>query len=188
MMSVEHRTNERTCVGCGKRAESRALVRLVLAPDDAVVVDAAGGGFGRGAHVHSSRACLAKAKGGLSRAFKRDVQTDAQSLEAAIRDAFERRAAGILLGARGAGHLALGADAARDAMNEGAPLVVLASDAGSVSKSFERAIAQGRAASFGTKASLGELFKTGETAVFAVRHAGVARALQDAFGIGQVSE
>ncbi len=191
MMMTEHqpKKSERTCVGCGKHAEPNALVRLVLGPDASIAVDAAGGAFGRGAHVHASQDCIARAcKGGLSKAFRTEVKADAEKLRSEIREAYERRAIGIILGARGAGHLALGADASRDAMKAGARLVVLASDAGTVTKDFERAIAEGRAASFGTKASLGEMFKTGETAVFAVCHQGVARALQDVLSIGQVSE
>lgn len=191
MMSTEHqpKKSERTCVGCGKHAEPNALVRLVLGPENAIAVDAAGGAFGRGAHVHASNECIARAcRGGLSKAFKSEVKADAAELRTAIREAYERRAIGMILGARGAGWLALGADAAEGAMREGATLVVLASDAGKIAKSFERAVAEGRAASFGTKASLGEMFKTGETAVFAVRHAGVASALKDVLAIGQVSE
>ncbi len=197
---AQPKKSERTCVGCGKHAEASALVRLVLGAENeiavdgsakrdvAIAVDAAGGAFGRGAHVHAASDCIARAcRGGLSKAFKRELKIDASVLVKAIRDAYERRAIGILIGARGAGQLALGADQARDAIHAGALLVVLATDAGSVTKDFERAIAEGRSASFGTRASLGELFKTGETAVFAVRHRGVARALQDVLSIGQVS-
>ena len=185
-MMTQHETkkHERTCVGCGKTAAPAALVRLVLASrghGGSVVVDAAGGAFGRGAHVHASPDCIQRAaRGGLSRAFRTDVKTDAAALGAAIREAYERRAVGLLLGARRAGHLALGADAAQEALAAGAPLVVVATDAGAIVKRFERAVAEGRGASFGTKAGLGELFGTGETAVFAVRHQGVATSLRDA--------
>ena len=58
----------RTCVGCGERVEiprsespSSVLVRLVLGPGGEVAVDAAGGGFGRGAHVHPRPGCVEKA-------------------------------------------------------------------------------------------------------------------------------
>jgi predicted RNA-binding protein YlxR (DUF448 family) len=178
------REPRRTCVGCGKQAAPRALVRLVLGVDGHVVVDAAGGGFGRGAHVHASPDCLARAcRSGLSRAFATKVVADEAELRTAIREAYERRAVGMLLGARRAGYLALGADAAEDALTAGAPLVVVAGDAGAVVRRFERAVAEGRGASFGTKAGLGELFGTGETAVFAVRHQGVASALHAVLSI-----
>ena len=178
MMTEQISKHERTCVGCGKRAAPDAMVRLVLGPAGQIAVDAAGGGFGRGAHVHPSVDCVAKAaRGGLARAFKTKIEADAKSLGTAIREAYERRAAGLVMGARRAGHLELGADAAAQAYATGAPLVVLAADAGSVAKRFDAAVAAGRAACFGTKAALGEMFGTGETAVFAVRHRGVAEAL-----------
>lgn len=188
-MMTEHLSpTERTCVGCGKRAAPQALVRLVLdAGSRTVVVDAAGGAFGRGAHVHASPDCVARAaRGGLSRAFRTEVAADAAALGVAIRDAYERRAVGMLLGARRAGQLVLGADAAAQALAEGAPLVVVATDAGAVVKRFERAVGEGRAASFGTKAGLGELFGTGETAVFAVRHRSIAASLRDALGFAAI--
>lgn len=179
MMTEQVSKHERTCVGCGKRAEPEGMVRLVLGPAGEIAVDAAGGAFGRGAHVHPAVDCIERAaRGGLSRAFKKDVRADAKELGAAIREAYERRAVGLVLGARRAGHLELGADAAADAMKTGAPLVVLATDAGNVAKRFDAAIAAGRAACFGTKAALGEVFGTGETAVFAVRHSGVAQVLR----------
>ncbi len=191
MMTEQISKHERTCVGCGKRAAPDAMVRLVLGPAGQIAVDAAGGGFGRGAHVHPSLDCVAKAaRGGLARAFKTKVvvesadggttqtrDVDAKSLGTAIREAYERRAAGLVMGARRAGHLELGADAAAQAYATGAPLVVLAADAGTVAKRFDAAVAAGRAACFGTKAALGEMFGTGEIAVFAVRHRGVAEAL-----------
>ena len=184
MMTEQVSKHERTCVGCGKRAAPEAMVRLVLGPAGEIAVDAAGGSFGRGAHVHPSVDCVEKAaRGGLSRAFKKQVATDAKALGAAIREAYERRAAGLVLGARRAGHLEIGADAAAQAYAQGAPLVVLAVDAGTVTKRFEAAVAAGRAACFGTKSALGEMFGSGETAVFAVRHPGVAAALSQVLSV-----
>ncbi len=175
--------HERTCVGCGKTAAPEDLVRLVLGPSDEIVVDAAGGAFGRGAHVHAG--CLEKAcKGGLSRAFKKEVKCTTKELAANVRDAFERRAVGIILGARRAGHLSIGGNE----VEAKAPFVVLAADAGSIAGKFDRAIAEGRAVVFGTKAELGKMFGRGETAVFAVNHVGVARALKDAFTVRSEAE
>jgi predicted RNA-binding protein YlxR (DUF448 family) len=181
-----HAGRERTCAGCAKKSAPEEMVRLVLGPKgaDEIAVDAAGGAFGRGAYVHHTGDCLERAcHGGLSRAFKTQVAVSPKTIEASIRDAYERRALGMLLGARRAGHLTLGADAAAKALAGGAPLVVIAADAGSVTSRFERAVAEGRAVSFGTKAGLGEMFGTGETAVFAVCHEGVANALQHALAM-----
>jgi predicted RNA-binding protein YlxR (DUF448 family) len=183
---TEQKTQERTCVGCTKKGAPDAMVRLVLGTSSEVAVDAAGGAFGRGAHVHAFGDCIERAcAGGFSRAFKEQVKVDAATLRTMIREAYTRRAVGMLVGARRAGHLVLGADAVSEAK---APLVVLAADAGSVASRYERAIATGRAVCFGTKASLGELFGTGETAVFAVCHDGVARALQHVVAFALISE
>ena len=71
----------RTCVGCGERVEiprsdalSSVLIRLVIGPSGEVAVDAAGGGFGRGAHVHPRPLCIERAaQKGLSRAARGKV-------------------------------------------------------------------------------------------------------------------
>ena len=53
---------ERTCAGCGKHAAADDLVRVVHDPSaGAIAVDLAASGFGRGAHVHPTPDCLAKA-------------------------------------------------------------------------------------------------------------------------------
>ncbi|HSQ62236.1 MAG TPA: YlxR family protein [Polyangiaceae bacterium] len=188
-MTTKH---ERTCVGCRQKAAAGALVRLVVGPvrtleqgessdrrDAGVAVDAAGGAFGRGVHVHPSLDCVARAcRGGLSAAAKREVRADASVVCQEIREAYERRAAGLILGARRARHLAIGADAAAEAVEKGAPMVVLSTDAGAdVRKRFSRA---SLVHAFGTKASLGAMLGTGETAVFAVCHDGVSKALSEA--------
>ncbi len=180
MTPTKRRAPERTCVGCRKTAAASALVRLVIAPGDGsgVVVDAAGGAFGRGVYVHPSPDCVARAcKGGFAASLKQAVRVEADVLCAEIRRAYERRAVGLILGARRAGHLAIGGDAAEEATKKGSPLVVLAIDAGA---DVRRRFAQAQAQAFGTKISLGELFGQAETAVFAVRHDGVSKALSEA--------
>ncbi len=191
MIVSELHTHERTCVGCAKKSAPTAMVRLVLGPgpDHDIAVDAAGGAFGRGAWVHPAVDCIERAcRGGLSRTFKKEIKLDPKALETSIHDAYERRAFGMLLGARRAGHLAIGADAAAKALDQGAPLVVIAVDAGTVTSRFERAIAEGRAVSFGTKVGFGEMFGSGETAVFAVCHVGVAHALSHALSVRRSEE
>jgi predicted RNA-binding protein YlxR (DUF448 family) len=184
MMTPHETHHQRTCVGCAKKDAPEAMVRLVVGSDGDIAVDAAGGAFGRGAHVHPFGDCVERAcRGGLSKAFKQEIKIGADVLRARMREAHTRRIAGILLGARRAGHLALGADAVGQAKD--ATLIILAADAGSVASRFERAIATGKARCFGTKAELGALLGTGETAVFAVCHDGVARALQHALAISE---
>jgi predicted RNA-binding protein YlxR (DUF448 family)/ribosomal protein L7Ae-like RNA K-turn-binding protein len=74
--------HERTCVGCGERAPATELVRLVLGPSGEIAVDAAGGGFGRGAHVHPRAACLEQA---ASRGLLRATKGNARSVSVAVK-------------------------------------------------------------------------------------------------------
>ena len=171
----------RTCVGCGTKAAPLDLVRVVLAPPAEIVIDAAGGAFGRGAHVHPRIDCVARAcRGGFARAFKAEVRAEAATVAQAIADAFARRFDGVLSGGRGARALAVGADAASEALAGGAPLVVVAVDAESIVRRgpIARAIAEGRAVAWGTKAGLGRLLGRDEVAVVAVSKSSIASELQ----------
>jgi predicted RNA-binding protein YlxR (DUF448 family) len=182
MQMAEHETNkrsERTCAGCGRADEREALLRLVLAGQD-VVADVAGGAFGRGAHVHPTAECLERAcKSGLARAFKCKVHANAGELARQIVEAFDRRITGLVLGARRAGHLAVGQDAA---LEREAPLLVVACDAGSVvtREKVRNAVADGRAVIWKDKSSLGALFGVPEVAIFAVVHEKIAAEIREA--------
>ena len=168
-MTTGRARNERTCAGCGDKAPAGELVRLVHGPGLTVAVDAAGGAFGRGAHVHPRPECLAKAcKGGLARAFKANVKVSPEELGDAIGAAMDRRLEGLLVAASLGGGLAVGADAAREAMVKGrASLVVVARDAGSVADDREvvEQVSRGRAIAWGEKARLGALVGRGRSEV-----------------------
>ncbi|HEY1694055.1 MAG TPA: DUF448 domain-containing protein [Polyangiaceae bacterium] len=170
---------ERTCVGCGSRDDAPSMVRLVVA-DDEVVFDLAGGGFGRGAHVHPRPECIAGAPRGLSRAMKREVKIGTKELGERLLAACDRRLAGLLLAARRTKALAIGADAALEAIRRGAPLAIVAVDAATVAQTLEvtGAIAEGRAVAWKTKAELGQLLGETAVALCAIRHAGIAGELQ----------
>lgn len=173
----------RTCVGCGRRDDARALVRLVRGEGAEIAVDAAGGAFGRGAHVHPTAPCVAKAaRGGLARAFKQGIQADPAALAASIADALERRMAGLILSARRTKAVEIGADAACEALEKGAPLVVVARDAGTVVQRgpVARAIAEGRAVAWQDKATLGALLGRDEVAVLALWSGPIAEELRRA--------
>lgn len=170
-------TNERTCIGCGEKAPAEAMVRLVVSPSGAVAVDAAGGSFGRGAHVHGNAACVARAaKGGLARSFKREIKIQPKELARLIADALSRRVFGLISSARSAGHLSIGADASVEALNKGAPLALVAVDAAAAAQlgAVERAVTEGRAVAFGQKSELGRLLGKEEVAVLAITHKGIA--------------
>lgn len=67
---------QRTCVGCGRKASPRELVRLWLVAGQ-VAVDRARSG-GRGAWLHADPACLSRAvrRKGFARAFRGSVSVD----------------------------------------------------------------------------------------------------------------
>lgn len=72
----------RTCIGCGRQAEQRALVRLGIEGEH-VVVDAERKQGGRGAWLHPGSECLEKAikRRAFMRAFRRGaVAWDAGAL------------------------------------------------------------------------------------------------------------
>jgi len=206
----------RTCIGCGERVEiaragaSSALVRLVLGPNNEVAVDAAGSGFGRGAHVHPRPACIEKAvTKGLARAARAKVgflwsdepqasgQTepglvplDAGSLSRVIVRALDRRVQGLVVAAARSRKLAPGTDAVNSADERGeALLIVVATDAAAGQKLSVvlRAIAEGRAVAWGTKQSLGALCSAADSAkrteglaVVAIKDDRLAAAIREA--------
>ncbi|WP_437574323.1 DUF448 domain-containing protein [Sorangium sp. So ce887] len=180
----------RTCVGCGERVGvddvrgARPLVRLILGPGGVVAVDPGDGGFGRGAHVHPQRDCVAAAVArGLARAAKGRVHAilgnsgpgaegagdqaapgaeplTAVSLARAIREATERRLQGLIRAAVRSQSVAIGTDAVVGSCERGeAALLLVACDApaGADLPEVRRAIAEGRAVAWGTQQVLGSL-------------------------------
>lgn len=190
----ERREASRTCVGCrsGIVKDAEASFRVVLVPGEGgrheVAVDLAGGSFGRGAHIHATAACIAKAHaGGLSRAFKCQVAGDPGALARNVVAAADRRIEGLLLGARRAGLLAFGEEAKR-AIEGGAPLTLVAKDAGSSASGgpLREAVAEGRVVAWRTKAELGLLFSRELVALVTVRHAAVAREICRARSLSEI--
>lgn len=181
----------RTCVGCGEPAPMEALVRVVVGPEGVeglpVAVDLAGGAGGtgvdgRGAHLHFARECMRKAcRSGFARAFKRKLVVDEGAFAEHVGEVADRRMRGLVAGAHRAGHLALGADATREALSENrAALVIVAVDAGAIAASLEiqRAIDGGMAVAWSDKSTLGALFGRDSIAVLAVLHDGLAAELR----------
>ena len=168
----------RTCVGCGLRDDKAAMVRLAVVRGEVVFNAEIPGG--RGAHMHPRAECIARTPRGLARAFKEALRVDASDLGRSLVISCERRMVGLLMAAWRSRSLAIGSDAARDALTGGAPLAVVATDAGSVRNSLEveRAISEGRAIAWKTKNELGALLGGEAVALCAVRHAGIASELQ----------
>ncbi|WP_437874960.1 DUF448 domain-containing protein [Sorangium sp. So ce513] len=204
----------RTCVGCGERVVvddargARPLVRLILGPGGVIAVDPGDGGFGRGAHVHPRRDCLAAAVArGLARAAKGRVHAivgsagaegagdqaasgaeplTTASLARAIREATERRIQGLVRSAVRSQRAAIGADAVVGSCARGeAALVLVACDAaaGAELPEVQRAIAEGRAVAWGNKQTLGALAggpRERGVAVMAISSASIASAVASA--------
>jgi predicted RNA-binding protein YlxR (DUF448 family) len=165
----------RSCVGCGERVDTtgnHVLVRLIVSPEGEVAVDARGGGFGRGAHVHPRPDCLQKAvERGIARSAKARVNTLATetgelvpltraALAEAIQRSADRRIEGLILSAKRAHRLAIGADAVRSAWGRGdAQLILVARDAAAAADLTEvrQAVAEGRGAAWGTKVHVATL-------------------------------
>ncbi|WP_253861937.1 YlxR family protein [Prauserella halophila] len=84
-------TPVRTCVGCRRRACSDELLRLVVAGGE-LVVDERRRLPGRGAWMHRSPACLAKAE--RKRVFPRALRVSGPLDTSGVRNVVERLATG----------------------------------------------------------------------------------------------
>jgi predicted RNA-binding protein YlxR (DUF448 family)/ribosomal protein L7Ae-like RNA K-turn-binding protein len=174
----------RQCAGCAKRDSADDLLRIVLGEEGELAVDLADSRFGRGSHVHASKECMQKAlRGGFAKVFKTKVEGTVELLGEQIVIAADRRIEGLLAGAR-RGKLAIaGADVVREAYREGnAALVIVACDAAAATKhpEIQEAVAEGKAIAWSNKQRLGAIFGRDETAVCAVLHEGVAKAIGSA--------
>jgi predicted RNA-binding protein YlxR (DUF448 family) len=174
------------------------MVRVVLvAPPGAesgpasVVVDAKGGSFGRGAHVHPTAACVDKAaKRGFSRAFKREVRVEAAALIAGIAEAYGKRLEGLLSGGVRGKHVVFGSDEVAETWRAGkVHLMVLAADATSAAARsvVKQATGEGKVLVFGDKLRLARTLgrRPGQEregiGVCAVTDAGLAAAIREAW-------
>jgi ribosomal protein L7Ae-like RNA K-turn-binding protein len=148
------------------------------------VVDLAGSAFGRGAWVHPRPDCLRTAAArGLARSLKVPVRTSEETLFEELRASADRRVAALLSAARGAGKLAIGTDAVREALEASrATLIVVATDARAAAASLP-ASALGHASAWRDKAALGEALGRGDTGVIAIMDPGLARAVQHAIAL-----
>lgn len=177
----------RTCVGCRRTDESEHMIRLVADESGEVVIDLAGGAFGRGAWVHARPECLLHANSrALSRSFRQRIDTEPAQLFSRVRAAAHRRVESLLASARLSGKTAAGSDAVRERLEEGdVCLIVVASDAKAAAASLPPG-AHGKALVWGSKVELGRALGRGETGVVAVLDAGLARALSRAIALSKI--
>lgn len=180
--SLDQRGPTRTCVGCRESTAPSELVRLVLGPEGQVVPDLAGGAQGRGAWVHARPTCIERAAPrGLSKSYKAEVTVTPASLVADLRAAARRRVTSLLGAASGARKLAIGATPVKEELAAGTVcLLVVATDARAAVESREvaRAISDGLAVAWGTKAELGAATRRNEAGVIGVLDSGFASALR----------
>lgn len=181
----------RICVGCRQEDEQTALVRLVLGPDNDVMVDLAAGGFGRGAWVHPEMSCVSKAAPrGLARSFREPIKTTAAELTSALQFAAERRTRGLLGSARRARQVSVGSEAVRRSVADGeAKLLVVAKDARAAAETpwVLDCVKKGNAVAWGTKSVLGEVFSRDDVGVIAILDNGLADALRRAVRMSHVA-
>lgn len=175
-------TSQRMCAGCGSRTERDELVRLVIGPSAPfVAVDLGRRLGGRGISVHPRRSCVRTAlmRGALARALRGVAQVEPESIERMIVQQFAQRAGGLLSSAVRVRRIALGTDAVRASLlaNRGELLVIAEDARGRAEEIRKMATAIGCAtATWGTKASLGEVFSRQELGVFLVTDRGIASA------------
>ncbi len=176
------RPRERTCAACGQKAHGKDLLRVVMGPWNGtfaeVAVDFANGAIGRGAHIHPTVQCLKKAvASGFSKSFKSKIQANAEELAREIVLGSERAIIGLVTSAVARRRVAVGADASKESMKEGAPLLLVASDAGSIASEFHAYADEGRISVFGDKQVLGKLCGKSEVAVLAITDENIASAI-----------
>ncbi|MEM7437783.1 MAG: DUF448 domain-containing protein [Myxococcota bacterium] len=176
------KASRRMCAGCGARDESAALVRLVIGPTEPfVAVDLGRRLGGRGVSVHAKRPCVARAlrRGALARALGGTV-VEAESVERMIIEQYQRRLEGLCLAAARSRNLEPGTDAVRASLAEGhGALLLVAADARGRAEEI-RALATAigcAAATWGTKASLGQMLSRHELGVTLVTDRGIAQAM-----------
>ena len=63
----------RQCTGCGERKEKKDLIRVILTPEEQIVLDKTGKKNGRGAYICNSITCLQKAQ--KRKALDRSLKT-----------------------------------------------------------------------------------------------------------------
>jgi len=148
-----------------------------------VAVDLAGGRFGRGAHLHPSPKCLDHAPRGLARSFKRSIVVTPEKLATALVSAADRRVLGLLASAARMRGVEIGGEMAGRAIESGSVhLLVVARDARSAASlgPVMRAVAGGKAVSWGTKEELGRVVGKSEVSVLGIVSRSLAAAVRAA--------
>lgn len=165
---------ERTCAGCRERDAAHALLRFAAHGEPVrLVPDPRRRLPGRGVSVHPRRACLARAVkgGGFARSLRAKVVVDLDELAGLVLSQYEARIEGLLLAALRKRAVALGGDAARAALREGAVATLLLARDGAGRRDELVGLAAERGVpvvEHGTKSKLGRLVGRDELGVLAI--------------------
>ncbi len=179
----KERSSSRMCAGCRNRDDRAALVRLVFG-DRApfVAADLARKLPGRGVSLHPRRSCVRRAvqRGGLAKAFGRQLDIEPEVIERALVQQYVQRISGLLQSAGRIRCVELGADAVHAALRAGRKgFLLFAEDARGrreelVAEATRRAVPVG---TWGTKETLGRVFGRSELGVLLIANDGIAAEL-----------
>jgi len=182
------RAAERTCVGCRTAMPQEALLRLVRAPDGAVLPDPQRRLPGRGVYLCYRRACLEQAqrRGQFERGFKQPVlPVDVDALQAQLLRLLEDQLLGLVPLARKAGQVLAGTGPLLERLgHEPFALVILARDisSGRGAKLHHKAQACGvETIAYLTKERLGQLVGKSESSALGIKPGGLASGFKQAF-------
>lgn len=181
----------RTCAACRREVEPAELIRWVRDDEGAVFPDLSGRSFGRGAWVHPTAPCLKSLQKSLARSFKAPVHTTNDEALILLGQAANRRVQQLLGLARRQNLLVFGADAVEKAYRQGeATYLIVARDAQSAAKSacVSDAVGLGKAAAWGTRATLGRVFGRPEVGILALRDRGLATELFGAIAMALLAQ
>jgi predicted RNA-binding protein YlxR (DUF448 family) len=169
-------------VACGVKKDNDELVRVTVAPDGSPIVDWRENLGGRGAHVCPSAPCLTQAMVGkkLGRSLKCEVRYGSgNDLVLQLCMALDRQLETLVRSGSGARRMAMGNDAALEALRSGKALLMLvAKDSAGLERYTTLAAASGvPLRQLSDKAQLGAQLGRVPTGVVAVLEPGLAKAI-----------
>ena len=176
MVDVE-KGPQRTCVACRQTKDKNQLIRYVVAPDGALMVDYLQRLPGRGAYTCIERQCLLDAvkKNSFQRCFKGQCpQVDSIQLVGQVTQAVEKKITSLIGMARKSKQFIAGSNAVIEALRKGSPLALIIT-ATDISTTIEKKIAALAlrkhidTARFYDKQTMGQLLGKEERSVVAIQ-------------------
>lgn len=184
-----HRARQRSCIGCRTAGSREDLVRFVASKDGQIVFDLAGGAWGRGAWLHPRTDCLVKSARSLGRALRQPIAQSPTELHQALVTAAWRRIKNLVVSAKRAGQLCVGAEEAERAWEDRSLALLLWADDARVGASLPwiaQALAQGRVLVAPSLATMGEWVGVQEVTLAAIIDSRIATAVVRNLAIAQI--